>query len=297
MSRIVDYLERSVSGVVRYFDANKVIVLLFGVLLAMWLIKNICVDKKAEKLLVYTLVMVVLLICPTAVVILVYQTAFYDYEWAWSMVPVTAVIAYGLVLLIEKKVPKERKVFFTILLIIVMCLCGNKGQFLKLSAEEQVAYENVEEIIQCLELMESEYDFVMWAPQNVMQEIRRQTGSIGLVYGRDMWDEKAGAYDYEAYSQELTNAYVWLENMVIYAEFASTLEKPAEQLKLFGEQYELDKDSQNSIKAVLQKGTNIVVLPNLVASHVADCFESVSHELEKTIEKSYTEDYTIYLLK
>lgn len=41
--------------------------------------------------------------------------------------------------------------------------------------------------------------------------MRSHEGETVLFYGRDMWDAKAGAYDYEAYAAEEIGCYEWME--------------------------------------------------------------------------------------
>lgn len=298
MSRMTEYLERAINGLGRYLDANKMMALFITVLLALWLMKEKQVSEKANRTLVYGLVMTVLLVCPvTAIFIMLYQTAFYDYEWAWSLVPVTAVIAYGMTEFVSQKAAGFRKILLIVMAVVLMMTGGNFGRLQKLPAEQKKAVTDVAEIMQSLYTMGREEDCILWAPREIMQQVRRKNGQICLIYGKDMWDMKSGAYDYEAYEPALTEAYEWLEKAVVYTEFADRIENPPEALAKLCEQYELDKDTKRTLKTVIRAGANTVVLPGTLAEYVKTELEEIVSEEKKSVEVVFTEEYTIYLIE
>ena len=299
MSRVIAYLDAAWQGLGRYFEANKLIVLVFALLLAWWLAEKKPEKEQDKKLFGYTFVMCLLLLIPvTAMCVMIYQTAYYDYEWAWAMVPLTAVIAYGAVRLLEQvKHKRKRKLLLGIVgVAAVLCLCGNQGTPLTVSSEEATAQENTAEILQEL------YDYgmtegrTMWAPKNIMEQVRRQDGKILLIYGRDMWDGKAGAYDYEVYSEAVTNAYIWLEVMCEQAQVASIMADPTAAFTTLCEEEDLNRARETHLCAVLDAGANILVLPNLVAEHIEESILKLAGERGLSVQHTYTEEYTIYLV-
>ena len=97
MSRIWDYLKQACEGLQQYLSQNNLVVILVAVLLFFWLSEKKETDQKTNRLLVYTFIMVLILICPlSAMAVMIYQTSFYEYSWAWSLVPLTIVCAYGI---------------------------------------------------------------------------------------------------------------------------------------------------------------------------------------------------------
>lgn len=298
MSRMILYLEGAVRGLGRFLEGNKLVVLVLALLLAGWLLEKKPVGKKARQMFQYTLVMSLLLLCPvTAVPVMLYQTAYYDYEWAWSMVPLTAVIAYGAVLLTERGKQGRNRLLSILGVAAVLCLCGNQGTVLTVEGQEAEAWEDAAEVLQEL------YDFgigkqrILWAPKNMMEQVRRRDGKILLIYGRDMWDAKAGAYDYEVYSEALTNAYIWLEVMTEQAQVASVMPDPGVSFAALCEEKDLNRDRETHLGAVLKAGANVLVLPGLVAEHIEESILELAAEQQLSVQNAYTEEYTVYLLE
>lgn len=296
MSGIFTYLSEAMQGVERYFQANKLIVLLIAVLLVFWLANKKVVGEKGNRMLVYTAVMCVLLICPvTAVAVMIYQTRFYDYEWAWGLISVTAVIAYGAVVILDKYFEKRKLFWGVVIAVAILALCGNQGMLRTVDAVEARSRTDVQEILQCIQKESSISQKVLWAPKNIMQEVRRQDGKILLIYGRDMWDEKAGAYDYEAYDESLIQAYIWLENMAEQERLVSDAPEAAESFADLCE--ELDKEVESYLWIMVEAGVNTFVLPNLTADYMEEALRFIASQRLLTIETAYTEEYTIYFLE
>ena len=298
MSMILTYLNDALQGVIRYFQTNKLMVLFLAVLLAGWLAAKKVAGEKDNRMLLYGLIMAVVLVCPvTAAAVLIYQTRFYDYEWAWSMVPVTAVIAYGAAWLLDKYFPKRKVLVGVAVAAAVLALCGNLGMLQTVSPTEAESRTDAQEILECMEGESSLTQKNLWAPSNIMQEVRRQNGNILLIYGRDMWDEKAGAYDYDAYSEPIIQAYIWLENMVALEQQISSEEGAIEAFRTLCEEQELDRELEQYLWSMVEAGVNTLVLPNLTADYMEDALEAIALQSTLTMETAYTEEYTIYFLK
>ncbi len=88
-------------GWLEYEESNKLIVLFLLVLLLFWLLE--LGERQHRRIFGYCAAMGVLCVCPvTAVILMRYQTLFYDYRWIWAFVPCTAMIACGGVLLLDR---------------------------------------------------------------------------------------------------------------------------------------------------------------------------------------------------
>ena len=54
---------------------------------------------------------------------------------------------------------------------------------------------------------------LLWAPRPVLEAVRRQTGGIRLLYGRNMWEPAAAAYAYDTYPMEQQRLFDWMETI------------------------------------------------------------------------------------
>ena len=296
MSRILEYMTSAASGLERYLTGNKMIVLLFALLLVFGLAGRKRIEQKGNRMLIYTLVLSVLLICPiTAAAVMIYQTGYYDYEWAWSMVPVTIVIAYGITLLIKEQPDKKQTLVGLLMAAAVFFLCGNQGTLQVAETREADAMEDVQELLQCIQGRSGRR--LLWAPKNIMQEMRRQDGNILLIYGRDMWDAKAGAYDYEAYSEGLTRAYLWLEELMVMEEQVEGLTDALELVELSCEEQGLAEEVSMHMELLVTSGVNTYVLPHVTAAYIEESLSQAAKAQALEIETAYTEEYTIYFLE
>ncbi len=296
MSKIVTYLSMALEGLEKYIAENKLIILFLIVLLAVWLMK--LAGEKTNRLLMYSLLMTVCLICPiTAMVVLIYQTAYYDYQWAFSMVPVTIVSAFGLAVLFRDKVQKGKQYLVTfVAVLVVLVLCGNQGSLQKASEEDVAAIAHTESILESISTMADKRECIVWAPQKIMQQMRRLDGEILLLYGRDMWDSKAGSYDYEPYPDAYTYAYKWLEDVTYYGELAASLNKTLEEYIDWLVTIGLTEDAKTHFGTIIQSKVNVIVLPGNVGAWAKDMLLELATEENREIKELYTEKYTIYLL-
>lgn len=53
----------------------------------------------------------------------------------------------------------------------------------------------------------------MWGPSSVLEALRKQTGEIRLLYGRNMWEPEAAAYAYDTYPVEQQRLFDWMESI------------------------------------------------------------------------------------
>ena len=206
----------------QFTAAGKLIAILLAALLYIWMCGK--QDKKRENvaLLGYTSVMAVCCILPvTAALLMLYQTRFYDYLWVWSLVPMTAVAAWAGTELLHQcwkgfQWDQWRKGLpVSLLLLAVLALCsgmGSKG--FDRTEELQRRTEAKQVLTELLEQTEGGLEgILLWAPREVIEYAREFDGSLKLLYGRNMWDADLGVYSDEAYSLEIQNLYLWMENV------------------------------------------------------------------------------------
>lgn len=267
-----------------YTEAGKLAALLLAIFLFLFLYKNLntslikgdLISGIREKILfAYTAVMTLLCICPvTAAVFMLYQTKFYNYEWIWSYVPVTAVIAAGgssILLLIWKKryTMKDRlkAAFITVLIACVSVVCGSVGASMSYQSSPAMASGDYESaalarydraallIKEIKETYRAEYEseadlpaICLWAPEEILAYARQCSADIQLLYGRNMWDNALNAYSYDIYPEEYEEMYEWIELASEYGE-------------IFDEALQGTDKSGECVKNALAAGVNVIVLP------------------------------------
>lgn len=294
MNMIAMNMDRTIHGMAEYFRSDKTVVLLIAVLLYLWLKEKKNVDNKVNRLLLYTLVMTGILLFPiTAMIMVIYQTAFYDYAWTWSMVPGAAVIAYGISIFLMdmENLSKKKIVPVAAVIACILLVCGNQGT---IRTNEKVVEKGQIEVIAEHAVKEAkEGQAVLWAPKNIMQEMRRYTGEIRLIYGRDMWDEKAGAYDYEAYDETRMEAYEWMELVDMLAREV----KNEDNFRVLCGEYQLAEGAFDSTSNMLEAGVNVIVLPKLASEMYEGVLEDMMEAKGREMDELYTEQYAVYLFK
>lgn len=295
MNILVQYFERTIRGMESCFAQNKIVVLLLAILLLLWLGDTKTVNAKANRMLVYSVVLTCLLLCPfTAVIAVIYQGAFYDYEWVWSMVPVIGGIAYGCVWLCEEKIQNlgVKKWCWYIVFLVLLFLAGNQGKIKTVSEQEIQMRTEAEQVVSILHAQAGQEKIMLWAPKDIMQETRRLTGEILLVYGKDMWDPKAGAYDYEAYSPEYVRAYEWMEKVTILS-----LESTEESEEALYESYNVKEHFDEVFQTMLAAGVNGIILPVSTSENLEEEIMQKLDMPEMSVEKFYLEQFVVYLIR
>lgn len=204
-------------GWMDYKDYGKLACLLLAVLVFCWFGK-----KKVEQktFLLYTTVMAVCCILPpTAAILMAYQTRFYDYQWIWSMVPLTAAVSWGMVMVFEEFWPgfqreKRRKVFgAAALLLAIVCLCSGLGSRAWDMGGQRTDRQKAQGVLETALATCGRKDICLWAPREIMAYVREAEGTVKLPYGRDMWDLSLGAYAYDSYDEKRTLMYQWMEGV------------------------------------------------------------------------------------
>lgn len=198
----------------RYTDNGKYAALLILVLLFFWFRRE---EEKQKVLLVYTTLITLFCLFPvSAAFLMLYQTKFYDYEWIWSYVPVTLMIAYGVAVFLVEYWENCKKIIGkcvgTAAVLVLVFLCGSMGQDnYGIESEKQERSEAYEVLGRLIE--EGGNDICLWAPREIMENARAYDGNVRLVYGRNMWDAALGGYSYETYEKKQELLYLWMGNV------------------------------------------------------------------------------------
>lgn len=295
MNAVMAYFERTIYGMTEYFRVDKTLVLLLATLLYLGLKEKKKADNNGNRVLVYSTIVTFLLLFPiSAMFAVIYQTAFYDYAWTWSMVPVSAVFAYGVVAFYDDTTRASQKrygIIIMVMMIFLLFVCGNQGT---LQTHKDANASNQAKTI-AMQTLQNKEDtpVIMWAPQNIMQATRRHTGEIALIYGKDMWDEKAGAYDYEVYSEAYVEAYEWMELLDLIA----TETDGEGNFAVLREEYKLEEGAYQNSSMMIEHGVNVIVIPRMAAGMFEEVLELVLEEKTMTMQQVYMEQYVLYLLK
>ncbi|MBR1930624.1 MAG: hypothetical protein IJ833_03980 [Lachnospiraceae bacterium] len=207
------------------WNANgKFMALFLAVLLFLWFGDARRRQGKAGWMLSYTTVFAAFCIFPpTAAVLLRYQTGFYHYEWLWSLVPVTVLLAYGGTLLSDTYIrdgvrgtarEKWRSAGLLVLLAAVLLLSGGLGQSVE---GVEITAQRTADVADILDELKKEQqdagEICLWAPRDILQYTRAVDGDITLLYGRNMWDRYLDGYTYDTYDETEKGLFLWMERL------------------------------------------------------------------------------------
>lgn len=249
-------------GWLKFTGSGKLPALLFAALLFLWLSGR---WKRQKTLFAYTVLTVPICVIPvTAVCLMIYQTRFYDYEWIWSLVPMTIVIAWGA----TEFLSEQWKDFslrqwkcglpVTVLLLVILSLSSGPVQNGFDRKQESADRQRAVEILSLMTESQGE-DICLWAPQELLEYAREQSGSIRLLYGRNMWEEALNAYTYDLYPCEIQELYLWMENT-----------DPAGVALIEGEeQDEAMLQGEDCIAAAAASGVDCIILPERLEAETA----------------------------
>ena len=212
-----ELLQNALYGPGSYFQSNHMAVLVLGILLYFFVAERAPMAQE-KRLLRVTALMVVLVLFPgSSVGLMLYQTRFYSYHWIWSLVPVTLCIAWGGTLLLWELTGQQRRdgkegrrlaAGMTALLALLL-LTGNLGNIRSVGKEQEPARQMAAYLEEVPEIRE----VLLWGPRSVLEALRRQTGEIRLLYGRNMWESAAAAYAYDTYPMEQQRLFDWMETI------------------------------------------------------------------------------------
>lgn len=295
-----ELLRNATAGWQRYTDQGKFAVLFLAVLLAVFYLKavqNKKWDRETQIMLLYASVTGFLVVFPvTAVLLMVYQTRFYDYEWVFSMVPVTAVIAFGGTWFLLKysrstKGKWWKTTVVSAILLIIVFLCGNLGRKDAWNQTEflnsgHAAVENEKAVQMILDKLEEEGDtqnICMWAPRQILSGVRGVNGSITLLYGRNMWEKPLNAYSYDVYGEDIVTMYEWME----------TLARETGNL----DETDSSKEERTSVfERAVECNVNCILVPENTAQYLEEDLRQVARKEGLQVSGVSVEGYYMYRL-
>lgn len=268
-----------------YKSGGKLAALLLAVLLFLWFAGK---AREQAAFLTYTSVMTVCCILPaTAVLFMLYQTKFYDYEWIWSMVPLTAVTAYGCTLFLWWLWTEwegrglRRSLPVTLLLVVALFFCGNLGTQAQAREERKVEKEDAYRILEELSEQYPQRELCLWAPREVMEYARETDAGFRLPYGRNMWDASLNAYAYDGYGEKETDLYEWMgqvkESAVVWM--------PEEKVE------EITGALEERVQDALELEVNCVLFPEKTLPGIVECMEA-----ELGVEARLLDGYYVFLM-
>lgn len=213
-----ELMKNAQMGWLQYTSGGKLVALLLVALLLLWFGQKE-IREKYKGLVWYTTIMTIVCICPvTAMVLMKYQTKFYDYQWIWNTVPVTIMIAFTVTVLWSSMMEKYektgrhmwKKIGITFLLVALICVSGGMKKPVAGIEPDVDSREATTMILKKISETGQNTDCILWAPKEIMEYARILDGRVRLLYGRNMWDTALNAYSYDGYGQEHVALYEWM---------------------------------------------------------------------------------------
>lgn len=278
---MTELLKNAGMGWATYKGSGKMAALLLIALLFLWFYGK---EQKQRIFLVYSTVMTVCCILPvTAVLLMLYQTKFYDYEWIWSVVPVTAMTAYGFAIFLAGQW-KEREnggwkkaLPVTLLSLLAILLSGNLGGDVEERERSKAEKSEAYAVAQMLSENWPEADICLLAPQKILEYIREANGNIRLAYGRNLWDSSLNAYAYDTYDEEAYELAQWMR----WVEQSTWVWMPeADREEMFATLEERAKDA-------VAMGINCILFPAKVPSEMIEGMEAALGTKAQAMEDYY----------
>ncbi len=224
---MIKLLESWGAGKGSFAENGQYLALYLAALLFLWLLG----EGKRKEFKLYGLIAGILLLCPlTAKVLTLYQTTFYSYETVWVWLPLTAVLAYALVVAATKMLSliggenqkrketvfgKKAKIYECAVigvLVLVLFFCGTISlaeNVTEKSSRKDGLPEEIGEVLDLIEMPEGE-TVLLAAPDEVVAWARIYDGDMRLLYGRDLAENALTAYLYDKYSPEIVEIHDWL---------------------------------------------------------------------------------------
>ena len=296
MNVLIDYWNLALSGFSRFIAEYKYIAPVICIMIYTLVHWKQYKQRKLKQFLLYSGVIIVLLMIPVSgMAFLIYQTRFYDYEWIWSCVPLTAILAWGIVTVIFEQIPsvggttgKSTKVVGFLAAAAILFMCGNRGVMQQVDTETLQSRQDGREILEYLEKEDILQGHIVWGPAKIMQYMRSHNGRVILFYGRDMWDAKAGAYDYDAYTEEEIACYEWME----------IVSSPHNLYLLEVEQAPDDVHealaTENHIRQAVLGDVDVVILPSQINGWMERKIQLVADENAFSVSSKEVGKYTIW---
>jgi len=185
METLIEYWNLALNGFAEWMTAYKYLAPVVGLMLYGYMCRERYRSRNQRAFWGYGVTVITLLMVPvTGMCFLIYQTRFYDYGWVWSMAPLAAILAGGVVELVFEQLPTEtmiggermngKRLAFIRLCgllaaVAVLFMLGNQGRLQQASAEELQVRDSSEEILQYMEEQALLQDTILWGPKDMMQ--------------------------------------------------------------------------------------------------------------------------------
>ena len=219
---MMELLKNALYGWFHFVEQGKLPAVLILLLVLLWLWDY---HPRQKHLFIYTALMTGICIFPvTAVGLMLYQTKFYDYQWIWTAVPMTIMIAYGGCLLLpvflgrySKK--KGTKGLLLAAVLVIFLFCGGTSFMGGFDFVGKSDYEDTKAVLsRVVTYGGSDSTICLWAPKQIMEQARvagvskDEAGmNVTLLYGRNMWEKALDAYSYDVYSKEVQDCFALME--------------------------------------------------------------------------------------
>lgn len=278
----MEQINIAVSGWFRFTSDGKLVVLFLGALLFLWYGRRTEAGNREKWLLGYAALSGFLALLPvTAAGLMTYMTRFYDYEWIWSVVPVTLIVAYAGAVIYTGCYEKYWKdklllpICFCALGIGVLVLCGGLGKQVFDKDAQAQEMKNAGEMVDYITQNGKNKDIILLGPSEIMEYVREIDGNITLPYGRNMWEEALGAYSYDVYEPQLVKLYQWMESL--------------------GDQEDGEPEAAGAcMETAVSYGVNVMILPSSAPEHAAEALAEAADRNEMTVEADEYMGYHIY---
>ena len=307
MSTLMEYWNLTLSGFTQWMAVYKYLPVIIGFLIYRYFFRERYKNNIQRTFWLYGLASVTLFMIPvTGMFFLIYQTRFYDYGWGWSMVPLTAMLAIGVVeFVFEQLKPgtmiageglKEKGVLPARLCALlaaaaVFFMLGNQGGMQQVSEEELQIRQESEELLQYMEEQKLLQDSILWGPQNILQYLRSHSGEVTLFYGRDMWDPKSGAYDYDIYDDAEIGCYNWIETV------SSVLNLYLLEVQQAPEAIHEALATEVYLQEAVTRGADLIILPTEITPWVERKMQFIAEEAGVNVSAVLVGKYTLWRLE
>lgn len=205
---------------------GQYLTLFIAALLFIWLTE----EQNKKEFFRFSLAMLLLLLFPpTAWLLVRYQTVFYGSQNIWRLLPLTAVLAYGLVLAETKmlsfvlqvrgrgkSIPGRKKEgLYEVLILAVLAVLLLLGGTLSLGrtvTEERERMDGLPkeaEILTFLDIPKDDFVYLL-APDEISSWARVYSGNLLLPYGRDLYEPELTAFLYDTYDEEMLLLHDWI---------------------------------------------------------------------------------------
>lgn len=226
MSNLLNSMKAGYTG---FVEDGQFLMLFMAALLLLWIIE----DSSKKELRTFGLTILLVLLFPiTAKILIIYQTAFYDYEDLWQILPVTAILAYGLMIAFFKMTaaltreygrwksatPKRKEHVYEVVTVLILTsilfLCGTLSPAKEVTAKAENAERIPKTVVNVLDVVKTEegLEEYILSPDEIMTWARIYSSDILLPYGRDFIEPELSAYTYDIYNEDTKELHDWVND-------------------------------------------------------------------------------------